>query len=46
MISKFEHERLELMENQDKLAKLYQMGVIDSKGDPLPFQEDSNDDMR
>ena len=32
MISKFEHERLELMEDQDKLAKLYQMGVIDSKG--------------
>ena len=30
----------------NKLAKFYEMGIIDSKGDPIPFQPDLEDDMK
>ena len=34
---KFELERLEFIEDHDKLVRLYELGVIDSKGEPVPF---------
>ena len=35
-----EHQRLELLESQDKLARHYEMRVIDSKGDYIPYKPD------
>ena len=46
MIQKFELERLELIEDQDKLARLYELGVIDSKGESVPFNPSDEDDMK
>ena len=40
-----EHQRLELLESQDKLARLYEMGVIDSKGYYIPYKPDEPDKM-
>ena len=36
-VNQFESERIKLLEDQSKLAKLYEMGVIDYHGNPLPF---------
>ena len=38
-----EHQRLELLESQDKLARLYEMRIIDSKGDYIPYKPDEPD---
>ena len=38
-VNQFESERIKLLEDQSKLAKLYEMGVIDDHGDPLPFDQ-------
>ena len=46
MIEKFQQEKLNYAEDMDKLAKLYEMGIIDNKGDPIPFQSDLQDDMK
>ena len=46
MIEKFQQEKLNYAEDMDKLAKLYDIGIIDSKGDPIPFQPDQVDDMK
>ena len=46
MIDKFESKRLGFIEDQEKLEKLYQMGVIDNKGDPIPFHLPNEDDMK
>ena len=35
MISKFETERLKLVEDHEKLVKLYEMRIIDSNGDSI-----------
>ena len=32
---KFETERLDLLDERPKLAKLYDMGLIDNSGDPI-----------
>ena len=32
---KFEDERIKLLDERAKLAKLYDMGLIDSAGDPI-----------
>ena len=44
-VDKFEQERIRLFEDQTKLAKLYEMGFIDSHGDPLPNIPEDNDEM-
>ena len=44
-IERFEHERIILLEDQAKLAKLFDMGYIDNHGDPLPDLPKENDDM-
>ena len=38
-VSQFESERIKLLEDQYKLAKLYEMRVNDYHGDPLPFDK-------
>ena len=32
----FEIERIKMLEDQEKLAKLYEMGLIDDHVDPVP----------
>ena len=44
-VDKFEQERIRLFEDQAKLSKLYEMGCIDSNGDPLPNIPEDNDEM-
>ena len=34
------------MSDQDKRIKLYDMSIIDCKGDPLPFNPNDNDGMK
>ena len=46
MIENFQQEKLNYAEDMDKLAKLYDMKIIDSKGDTIPFQPDLEDDMK
>ena len=45
-IDKFEKERILFLDNSEKLGKLYQMGIIDNKGDPLPCIPDDPSDMK
>ena len=44
-LQEFEQQREELLENQDKLARLYEMRIIDSKGDYIPYKPEDNDKM-
>ena len=44
-LQEFEQQRVELLENQDKLARLYEMGIIDSKGDYIPYKPEDNGKM-
>ena len=46
MIQKFELERWEFIKDQEKLARLYELGVIDSKGEPVPFNPSDEDDIK
>ena len=41
-IVNFEYERLEYLNDRSKLAKLYDLGLIDSVGDPLPANPDDD----
>ena len=45
-IQQFESEKLELLDDREKLAKLYELGLIDSAGEPLyvdpPDDHDNN----
>ena len=34
-VEQFEDERIRLLGDQSKLAKLYEMGLIDNQGDPI-----------
>ena len=45
-IRKFEEEKLDYHESQDKLAKLYTLGRIDSNGDPLEFNPEDFANMK
>ena len=42
-LQEFEQQRVELLENQDKLTRLYKMGIIVSKGDYIPYKPEDND---
>ena len=46
MVNKFKNERLGFVEDQKKLSKLYEMGVIDSQGDLIPFLSEVEDEMK
>ena len=46
MIQKFEPDILGFIEDQDKLARLYELGVVDSKGEPVPCNLSDEDDMK
>ena len=42
-IKEFEAEKIVYFETQEKLDKLYQLGVIDSGGDYIPFNPDEEE---
>ena len=44
-VEKFEIERIKMLEDHEKLAKLYEMGVIDDHGDYVPSFIHESDDM-
>ena len=44
-IDKFEEERLDFLEDKNKLAILYDLRVIDSNGDPLPFNPNDEEEI-
>ena len=44
-IREFEKQKLKHIENENKLANLYEFGVIDSAGDFIPFHPNEGDDM-
>ena len=44
-LTDFLKERIALLEDSEKLYKLYQLGIIDYKGDLLPFDQKDNQDM-
>ena len=44
-IREFERQKLKHIENENKLANLYELGVIDSAGDFIPFHPNEGDDM-
>ena len=45
-VNEFEKERALLFQDSAKLEKLYQMGIIDDHGDPLPFKHDDSEYMK
>ena len=45
IVEYFEIERIKMLEDQEKLAKLYEMGLIDDHGDPVPSFIRESDDM-
>ena len=45
-VEKFEKLKMDYLEDESRLAKLYEMGVIDSKGDYMPNSPDDHDDMK
>ena len=44
-VDRFENERIKLLDDQTKLAKLYEMGFIDDHGDPVPQDIYKSDEM-
>ena len=44
-LQEIEEQRKELLESQDKLARLFEMGIIDSRGDYIPYKPDDSDKM-
>ena len=40
----FENEKLELLDDRAKLARLYEMGLIDSSGDPILVEPPEDDE--
>ena len=45
-VVQFEEVKLKWDESQEKLGKLYELGVIDSQGDYIPIPPEDRDDMR
>ena len=41
----FKRKRIALLEDSEKLYKLYQLEIIDYKGDLFPFDQKDNQDM-
>ena len=44
-VKNFEYERIEFLDNRAKLSKLYDMGLIDSAGDPLLVEPPDDHDI-
>ena len=42
-VERFEKERVGLLEDQSKLAKPYEIGLIDCNGEPMSFYPDDPD---
>ena len=45
-IDQFELERIDLLMDSKKLERLYDQGIIDSEGHPLPFNINDEDAMK
>ena len=45
-VVQFEEVKLKWDESQEKLGKLYELGVIDSQGDCISIPPEDRDDMR
>ena len=45
-IQQFEEMKLNYIESEEKLAKLYALGVIDNFGEPISFLPDAPTDMK
>ena len=45
-IEKFESLKVKFIEDEDKLHRLYEMGIIDSAGDFIPYKSDDETDMK
>ena len=45
-IKEVEYERIKLLDDQTKLAKLYEMWIIDSSGYPLMILREDLDEMK
>ena len=45
-ITNFEKLKMKYLENEDKLQKLFDMGVIDNEGEYIPYKPDDEDEMR
>ena len=45
-VGEFETERLDLLDKRAKLAKLYDMRLIDSARDPIPVEPSEENDTR
>ena len=37
---------MEYLEDESKLAKLFEMGIVDTKGEYVPFNPDDQDEMK
>ena len=37
---------MKYLENEDKLQKLFDMGVIDNEGEFIPYKPDDEDEMK
>ena len=44
-VDRFKQKRIRLLDDQSKLAKLYEMGYIDYHGDQLQFRQGGYEDM-
>ena len=45
-ITNFEKLKMKYLENEDKLQKLFDMGVIDNEGEYIPYKPDDEDEMK
>ena len=44
-IKEFEKQNLKMIENENKFAKLYELGIIDSNHDYVPFHPNEGEDI-
>ena len=42
----FEQQKLEFIESEEKLAKLYHLGIVDNNGEYLGEMQDNADEMK
>ena len=45
-ITNFEKLKMKYLENDDKLQKLFDMGVIDNEGEYIPYKPNDEDEMK
>ena len=45
-LEEYEKLKMEYLEDESKLAKLFEIGIIDTKGEYVPFNPDDQDEMK